>query len=78
MMRSPVDGQALKETQLREWIARRTRKGRRTERCRRKTSGPGLTRLAGRTMMACQSAVELKGEEGSLKQYGDTEAVERR
>jgi hypothetical protein len=29
-------------------------------------------------MMACQSAIELKGEEGSLKQYGDTEAVNTR
>jgi hypothetical protein len=77
-MRSPVGGQALKETQLREWIVRRTRKGAPGERSPGKTSRPELTRPAGRNMMACHSVVEPKGEEGSLKQYGDTEAVPRR
>jgi hypothetical protein len=78
MMRSPVGGQALKETQLREWIARRTREGVPGRSSPGKTSRPELTRPAGCNMMACQSAIELKGEEGSLKQYGDTEAVNTR
>jgi len=77
-MRSPTGGQALKETKLREWIVRRTRKGVSGARCPGKTSGPELTRPAGRNMMACQSVIERKGVEGSLKQYGDTEAVETR